>query len=176
MTFRQGRILLLGLVLTALAGCSSSSSTGGAAAAGGEDEKAVRAAWASLQEAIKAKDADKIWGLMDAKSQENFDKAAKTFQEIHGKTEGKDRERFTDEWGIEPDAVAKLTGKAMIKTAKFHKKYHEIPDSKIDKVTVAKDEAKINYTEPDTDKEELSLRRKDGAWKVVLDLPKVQAP
>ena len=68
------------------------------------------------------------------------------------------------------------TGKEFLKTKRFHGKYDELPDSKIEKVTVQGDQATIAYVELDGDKEKLILVREQGEWKVSIPMPKGSQP
>jgi hypothetical protein len=152
---------LSAVVVVCCCGCSS----------GGGDDEAIRAAWGDLQKAIQAKDADKVWALLDPDSRKEADQAAAKLRENYARATGEDRKKLEDEWGVPADDPDKLTGKALIRSRKFHKKYHEIPESKVEKITPT-----LQYVEPDNDKEKLSLVRQEGAWKFHLTLPVVQGP
>jgi hypothetical protein len=135
------------------------------------DEDDVRQSFASLQKAIKARDAEKIWGLIDDDSQTDANRAAKAVQAAFGKT--KDKADFAKRYGLTAAELADMNGKLFIKSNRFHGKYYEIPGSKIDTIVVKGNKARVNYTEDDGDKEKLSLVRIKSQWKVTLPMPTV---
>ena len=136
----------------------------------GEDD--IRQAFVSLQKAIKARDGDKIWGLIDSDSQSDANRAAKAVQAAFSKAGDKDKAEFEKKYGLTLKELADMNGKLFIKSNRFHGKYHEIPGSKLDAVKVKGDTARINYTEEDGDKEKLSLVRQKGQWKFIIPMPK----
>lgn len=142
-------------------------------AAQNKDEDAVREAWTALQAAIKAKDGDKIWALLDKDTQGDVERAAKKVQSVYKKANDKQKEQQEKFLGL---SAAELGGDLkpalLLKSRPFIGKYHEIPDSKVTGITVQGDKATLNYLEPDNDKEKLSYSRQDGKWKAAMPLPK----
>jgi hypothetical protein len=151
--------LLLALLVT------SSSPT---PALAGADEKDVRTTFVALQKALKTGDPEKIWPLLDKATQAAAERTAKALKDRHARAKAKDKTRLEKMFGLKPEEMTKLTGKLYLKTTRFQGKHDEIPPSKIDKITVEGDKATVAYTEPDGDKEKLSLVRQGGKWKVVL--------
>jgi hypothetical protein len=110
---------------------------------------------------------DKLWALLDADGQADAERAARAVREAYAKD--KDEKRY----GLPGKELAELTGKGYLKTGLFLGKHHEIPGSKIEKVTVAGDQATVFYEEDDGDHEKLKFVREGGKWKVTaLDMPK----
>jgi hypothetical protein len=148
-----------------LAGCSGP-------ATGGKDEEAVRAAFVALQGAIKEKDAEKIWAILDKDSQADAERVAKAVREAFAKATAEEKTKSEKELGLKGDELAALKGVDFLKTKRFLGKYDEIAGSKIDKVTAQGDTGTVNYTEPDNDKEKLTFSKQGGSWKVSLAMPR----
>jgi len=151
--------------LLALAGCSEPP-------APDKGEEEVKQAFASLQKALEAKDADKVWQLLDADSQADAERQAKAVREAHAKADDAKRKEMEKELGLSGKELEKLDGAGFLKTLRFLGKYDEIADSKLDKVTVSGAKATVNYTEPDNDKETLTFTKDKSGWKVSLSMPK----
>jgi hypothetical protein len=107
-----------------------------------EDEAAVRAAFAELQQAIQASDGGKVWALLADKSRAEAEQAG-------------------------------LTGAALLGDKEFQKKYREVPESKVESVTVHGEDATVRFVEPDGDHEKMTAVRQGGRWKLLLKAPKV---
>lgn len=110
-----------------------------------EDEAAVRAAFAELQQAIQARDGGKLWALLAEKSRAEAEQAG-------------------------------LTGAALLDHKEFQKKYHEVPESRVESVTVHGEDATIRFVEPDRDHEKLTALRQGGNWKLLLKVPQKGEP
>jgi hypothetical protein len=136
------------------------------------DEGAVRAAFAAFQAALEARDADKLWGMLDEDSRAEAERAAKALQGAYEKADAAAKAEQEKALGLTGPELAALTGPGFLKSNRFHGKYHEIPGSKVEKVTVQGDRATVNYVEDDGDKEKLTLVRQGGAWKLSLPMPK----
>jgi hypothetical protein len=136
------------------------------------EEGPVREAFTALQGAFKSRDADKLWQLLDSESQADAERAAKAVQAAYAKADAKEKSELDKGLGLPGDELAGLTGVGFLKTKRFHGKYDELSESKIDKVTVQGDKATVGYTEADGDKEKVSLVRQGGQWKVALPMPK----
>ncbi|OAI47228.1 hypothetical protein AYO44_09925 [Planctomycetaceae bacterium SCGC AG-212-F19] len=156
--------LLPALLLGLLAGCTGGSTPPGTAA---ETDK-VKAAFESVQQAIKARDADKLWNLLDSDTQADAERAAKAWKEKYAMA---DAEKVKKDLGISTDELAKLAGASFLKTEPFHNKYEELSQSKMKDVKVTGDQAAVDYVEPDGDKETLKLARQNGQWKARLMMP-----
>jgi len=155
------------LTLVAMAACCLLPTPRAAAA----DEDAVRDAFTALQAAIKARDGDMTWDLLDKASQVTANQAAKALRANYDKASADDKAKQEKALGLSADEFSKLSGKLFLKSKRFHGKYHEVPGSKIDKVSVDKDKATVNYIEDDGDKEKLVFVRQDGKWKASLRMP-----
>jgi len=140
-------------------------------------EGPVRQTFAALQAALKARDADKVWKLLDSESQADAERAAKAVQATYAKSDHpKEKSEQEKALGLPGAELAGLTAAGFLKTKRFHGKYEELSESKIDKVTLQGDNATVAYTEPDGDKEKLGLVRQDSQWKVSLPMPKATQP
>jgi hypothetical protein len=140
------------------------------------EEDPVRQTFAALQAALKARDADKVYALLDRESKADAERAAKAVQAAYAKALDKEKSEQEKGLGLSGTELAALTGPGFLKSKRFHGKYEELPDSKIDKVTLQGDKAVVNYTEADGDKEKLSFVRQEGQWKVTLPMPRVSQP
>jgi hypothetical protein len=137
-----------------------------------DEVKSVSETFAAFQEALKERDVDKIWALLDSDSQADAERAAKAIQDAYAKAGAEQKAKQEKGLGLEGGELAALTGKGFLKTKRFHGKYDEVPGSKIDKVTVKGDSASVDYTEADGDKETLKLVRQQGKWKLRVQIPK----
>jgi hypothetical protein len=145
----------------------------GAAPQDTAEEKGVRAAFTAFAEAVKAKDAAKIWKLLDKESQAAAGRAAKSVQATYRSANVDDKKKLEKALGLGGDELAKLTGEGFLQTKGFHGKYHEVPGSKIDKITIQRNRATVYYVEEDGDKEKLRLVQQGGEWKVSALMPAV---
>jgi hypothetical protein len=136
-----------------------------------EDEKSVRDTVVAFQAALKARDADKLWSLLDSDSQADAERAAKAVREAYGKATAEQKAKQEKAFGLADAEMSELTGKGFLKTKRFHGKYDEVPDSTIDKVSVEGNKATVDYTEADGDKEKLRLVRQEGKWKLSIGMP-----
>jgi hypothetical protein len=135
-------------------------------------EAPVRETFTALQAALKARDEDKLWKLLDSESRAEAERAAKTIQAAYAKADPTEKAEQEKALGLPGAELAALTAAGFLKTKRFHGKYEELSQSKIDKATVQGDKATVAYTEPDGDKEKLTLVRQDGQWRVALPMPK----
>ena len=132
----------------------------------GEEDK-VREAFKSFQERVKAKDTARLWDVLDSSSRQAADKTAKTYKDAYARAKGEKKKELEKNLGLTADQLANLTGKAFLRSNKYYGKYHEVPGSTIEKVTIDDKKATVFYKEEDGDKEKLSLVNEDGKWKVV---------
>lgn len=139
-------------------------------------EGPVRESFVALQAALKARDGDKIWALLDGESRTEAERAAKAVQAAYAKADPTEKSAQEKALGLPGAELAGLTGAGFLKSKRFHGKYEELPESKIDKVTVQGDRATVAYTEADGDKEKLNLVRQDRRWLISLPMPKVSQP
>ena len=138
-----------------------------------DDETAVREKFAALQQAVDKSDTEKIWTLMDSKSRSEAERMAQAVQAAYAKASADEKASQEKDLGLTATEVAGLTGPGVLKTKRFQHKYHELPESKIEKVTIQGDNATVHYLEPDGDKEKLIFVRQEGHWKAWLALPKL---
>src|SRR5205823_652580 len=143
------RIISLILLGSLTAGCNKPPSASTAAAKG--EEEPARQTFVALQAALKAKDADQLWAMLDTESQADAERAAKVVQEAYTKATPDAKAEQEKALGLSGAELGALTGKGFLKTKRFLGKYDEVIDSKIDKVTVQGDTATVNYIESDGD-------------------------
>src|SRR6516225_145167 len=160
-TVMRMKLLSLGIVFAAcLIGCNSGLPTKDKS---GDDpnkaEEQVKEAFKALQMAIKGKDADKIWNLLDKDSQSDAEREAKAAKEVYGKLGDKDKTDYEKRLKLTGKELADMTGKLYVKSERFYKKHHEIPDSQLEKVSVSGDTASLNFIEPDNDNVKMRLTR-----------------
>ncbi len=168
--FRTGLLMCLALVV---AGCSSKEPDKGNT---GKDEDAVKELFTALQKAIKARDGGKIWELLDADSRADADREAERIQTAYTKAAAGARADLEKALELSAAELTALDGKTFLKSKVFFGKYDEVPDCKIEKVTVQGNKGTLNYVEDDGDKEKLDLVREDGKWKLVVPMPKASLP
>jgi hypothetical protein len=164
---RLGWTSLLGIAVAL--GCSAKPSDRPVAGRGEDD--AVRKEFAELQSALKSNDAEKLWALLDARSRADAERAAKNIQTAYNQAGAEEKAL-----GLSGTELAKLDGKGLLKTKQFQKKYHEIPDGKIDKVDIQGENATVYFLDEEGDKEKAIFLRQDGQWKAWLTMPKVSQP
>jgi hypothetical protein len=160
---------LLALVLAA--GCNRGAEPTGNA--NPDDEAQVRAVFAELQAALKAEDADKVWDLLDGKSRADAEREAGKVRAAYAQAGPEEKARREAALGLSGPDLSGLTGKGVLKSKPFRGKYHEVPDSTVEKVTLEKDSATVHYHEPDDEHDKLILVREDGRWKVWLTIPRI---
>ena len=141
-----------------------------------DEEGAVREKFAELQSALKSRDAEKLWALLDARSRADAERAAKDIRTAYNQAGAEEKARQEEALGLSGAELADLDGKGFLKTKRFQNKYHEVPDGRIDKLVVQGESATIYFLEPDGDKEKAILVRQDGQWKVWLTMPKASKP
>jgi hypothetical protein len=139
-------------------------------------EAEVTQTFTTFQVALKDRDSERIWALLDAESQADADRVAQDVKAAYEKANAEGKAEQEKAFGLSGAELAALTGRGFLKTNRFHGKYDEIPGSKVDKVTVQGDSATVAYTEPDGDHEKLTLVRQEGQWKVKIPMPKGTKP
>jgi hypothetical protein len=151
------------LLLVLAAGCGTPASQKGTA---GGEEAPLREAFAAYQQAIKVKDAEKLWDLFDQDARAAADRAAKRFRDDYARADADGKAKMAKDLGLGGDKLANLSGKDYLGTPRFLGKQHEVPDSKFESAAVQGDRATVAYVEEDGDKEKLTFTREGGRWKV----------
>jgi hypothetical protein len=136
-----------------------------------DEEAAVRAQFTALLAAVKDGDADKLWSMLDSRSQADAERVAKAVQASYAKAAPGEKTEMENLLGMNGAELAVLTGKGYLKTKRFQRKYHDMPGSTIEKVVIQGDSATVHYLESDGDKEKAILVRQQGEWKVWLTMP-----
>jgi hypothetical protein len=73
--------------------------------------------------------------------------------------------------GLPGAEIAQLTGPGMLKTKRFARKYYELFESEVQRVTVQAENATVYWLEPDGDDEKTHFLREDGKWQAWLFIP-----
>lgn len=167
--------LTVALLGSLAAGCSGPPAPAPKPAAARTAETEVRGRFEELQAAFKAGDTDKLWAMLDPKSQADAEQAAKAVQAAYTVGKPEEKAKVEESLGLSAAELAVLSGKTYLRTKRFRGKFHELPESKIDKVTVQDDKATVYFDEPDGDKEKAIFLRQDGTWKVWLTIPKMSS-
>jgi hypothetical protein len=167
---RTIRVAAAAAMLAFLASCTRPVDNA-APAKGAKDEDEPRSAFVAFQQALKAKDADRIWSLLATESQADAERKARSVRDGYTKANAKERAEQEKALELSGKELDSLKGGGFVKSKRFLGKYHEIPNSKIDKIDVKGDKAVVNYIEEDGDKEKLELVREAGKWKVVVPMP-----
>jgi hypothetical protein len=158
------------LLITLMSGCSAAEDQS-KGKPGAKDTDQVLQQFVALQAAIKDKNGDQLWELLDSDSRADAERAAKAVQTAYEKASPQEKEKRREELGLSDRELIELTGPVFLKSKRFHGKYHEIPGSKVNDVKVQAEEATVSYTEADGDPEKLTFNRQDRKWKVSLRMP-----
>ena len=166
MTSLTKRLVPLAVILAAC-GCSKP-----AAPPSGSEEEGVQKAFAAFQEAMKAKDGEKLFGMLDSDSQAEAERAAQAIKDAYAKAAPAEKGETEKSLGLSAAELAALDAKGYLKSKRFLGKWHEIPGSKYEKATVQGEKATLNYIEDDGDHEKLTYVKQGGAWKLSIPMPK----
>jgi hypothetical protein len=162
--------------MASVPGCSRGpadrSSAGGEPS--GEAEAAVRQRFAEVQAAVKARDAGKLWGILSAKSRADAEKEAKAIRTAYEGADATEKARLEKELGLPGEELAKLAGAGFLKTRRFLRKYNEVAESTVERVTAQGDSATVYFTEPDGDREKMAFVREDDQWRAWVAMPKAR--
>jgi hypothetical protein len=169
---------MTGLLLVFLsAGCTTQPAPPPPAAAPDPaEEAAVRKLFAQLQSAFKDRDLDRVWAMLDSRSKADAEWETNAIQAVYGKASPEEKVKLEEMLGLSQTDAAGLTAVIFMKTKRFHRNYHELPDSKIDKVTFEDGKATVEYIEPDDDHAKVIFVREAGEWKAWLVMPKFSYP
>jgi hypothetical protein len=141
-----------------------------------DEEPVVRAKFEELQSAVKNHAAERVWQLLDKKSQTDAERVATDMRTAYAKANPEQKAQLEKTLALSVTDISDLTGVGFLNSQRFQGKYQELPDSKIDKVVVQGENATVYYIEPDGDHEKLILVRQNGQWKIWLAIPKVALP
>ena len=98
----------------------------------GAEEDDARAAFTAFQASLKSGDPEKMWPLLDTKTQADADKAAAALKTSYGKAKPAEKTALEKAFGLTAAEMTAVSGKVYLKSKRFLGKYHEIPDSKLD--------------------------------------------
>jgi hypothetical protein len=78
--------------------------------------------------------------------------------------------------GLSAAELAQPTGRDMVKTKIFQKRYEEAREGKFDRASIGSDNATVYFRDVEGDQEKLILLREEDQWKLWLKIPTVQQP
>jgi hypothetical protein len=134
----------------------------------------VRQRFAEVQAAVKARDAGKLWGMLSSKSRADAEKEAKALRTAYEGADAAEKARLEKELGLAGEELAKLAGPGFLKTRRFLRKYDEVAESTVERVTAQGDSATLYFTEPDGDREKMAFVREDDQWRAWVAMPKAR--
>jgi hypothetical protein len=137
-----------------------------------DDTELLRKKFGEVEAAIKAKDADKLWDVLSAKSQKDAEKIANEVREAYAKASVEEKRKQEEAMGLAAKDIPQLTAKGWIKGQSVWRKFHDLPGGKILRVDVAGDNATVQYLETDGDREKMLFVKQGGEWKAWLILPR----
>jgi hypothetical protein len=177
-TLRKAPAVICALVIAVFAaGCPQADRTKGDAKKGGDSKSGdadaeIRQIFTDFQSAVKARDGAKLWDLLAEDSRQDADRKAKAVAEDFNKSDDKQKAEMAKNLDVPASDLKQLDAKGYLKTKQFFGKYHEVPDSKVDKVTVTGDKAQVIYLEEDGDRVPMKLEREKGHWKLIVEMPR----
>lgn len=163
------------LFAVSLLGCNRAAPVNKGGDGDKKSEAEIKTAFASLQAAIKAKDADKVWGLLARDTQKDAERQGKAVQEAFANLPDADKPAYEKKVGLSAKELTEMTGKLYVKSSTFYSgETGEMPGAKLEKVTAAGDSGSVVYKEDDGkgERETRSVVQEDGQWRFVLPVPK----
>jgi hypothetical protein len=140
-------------------------------------EAEVTKAFADLQAAAQAKDADKLWDLIDKTTQDNAEAEAKRVKQVYANLAANDKMGYEKKLGLSAQELAEPSGKLYLKSIPFYSQaLAKIPGSTIDKLEhTAVQTAIVYYGQPGGSVSKLDLFHQHSGWKFVVPVPKAPA-
>jgi hypothetical protein len=139
-----------------------------------DQEPAVRARFEELQRALKERDTEGLTRLLAMQSQADAQGVARFVRLSFARADDKTREHYRKELGISPDEMMRFNGPMFFKTQPFLKRYKEVIDGKIERISIQGDNATLYYRDEEGEQEKLLLVREEGEWKFWLPMPPVR--
>jgi hypothetical protein len=127
----------------------------------------VGKAFAAVQAAVAADDADALWDLLSPDGQDELQRQAERFRTDFAKATEEERQRQVAATGLDREHLAKLDGKGLLRSRTFKEKNTaELPQAKLTEVNVTNnDRATVTYKEADGDVKKMPFKKHDGRWK-----------
>jgi hypothetical protein len=139
-----------------------------------DDEPEIRARFTEFQKALEGNDAERLWAMLSSQARADAERAARSLRAEYEKTDAATKAKLVKELGL-PDAdLAQLTGRDLVKTKPFQKRYEEVRKGKYEKASVQSDNATVHFRDEEGDQEKLILLREEGQWKLWLKIPTAQ--
>src|SRR5262249_54441379 len=116
----------------------------------------LKAALAALREG-KTGAGDSVWELLAAEMQAAAEEQAKVVKDAYAKLADKDRAETEKKLGLSAKELANMNGKALVKSQIFLKKYRQVPNSEVSKITVKGNTATLVFIDSDKNAVTVSL-------------------
>jgi hypothetical protein len=139
-----------------------------------EDEPQIRARFTQFQKALEEHHAERLWAMLSNKTQTDAERAARTLRAEYQKADAATKERLAKELGLSASELTQLTGRDLVKTKAFHKRYAEVREGKYDRADVQGDNATVHFHDEEGDQEKVIMLREEGQWKLWLKLPTIR--
>jgi hypothetical protein len=133
------------------------------------NEGPVREAFESFQKALKAKDANTLWSLLDKDSQADAEREARRLRDAYTRAARDERAKQEKALGLAGAKLESLKGIGFLESTRFLGYYREVPESKIEEFEIKGDNAIVHYFE--SYRQTLSLVRQGGEWKLIVPMP-----
>ncbi len=150
-----------------LAGCTQPASrpatpTGSAAE--------VAQAFTAFKTAMKERNGDKLYELLDSDGRHDADREAKLIKEKFSKADDKENAALAKRLGLAAEKLQNLTGKGFLASDLFYNydEHNELEEVKQpENVAVSGNSAKVEFKDPDDQSKMLNLAlvREDGQWR-----------
>jgi hypothetical protein len=142
----------------------------------GEDE-AVWKVVQALQRAVKEKDYDAVWSLLDEDTRKKAEEVAKKVKEQYVSGDAGVRSELSERHGFTTGSeFERLDGRGYVHSKVFWYEIEDLPDSTFKTpAEIDGTEATVRYTEKgETKEEQLTLIKEEGKWKVEVDVKEKQ--
>ena len=91
-----------------------------------DDSALLRKKFDDVAAAVKAKDADKLWELLSAKSQKDAETIANGVRETYAKANAEEKRKLEEFTGLTAKEISQLSAKGYLKGQSVWRKYHDL--------------------------------------------------
>jgi hypothetical protein len=132
----------------------------------------IEQSFAALQAALKAEDPERLWDLLDERTQEMANKVAHQMRTGHGRADADKKANLRDKYGLTDDELAQATGKVVLKSKTFREANTPLITATLLKVgLVGTNGAVVTYKNADGAEHVINFNRENGNWKAEPDVP-----
>jgi hypothetical protein len=139
-----------------------------------DDEPQLRARFDQFQKALREQDSERLWTMLSSQTQADAERVARSLHVEYEKADAATKAQLVKELGLPDAKLAQLTGRDLVKTKPFQKRYEEVREGKYEKASVQGDNATVHFRDEEGDQEKLILLREEGQWKLWLKIPTPQ--